>query len=259
MDTALMKQYAKQAVRRTIGEPYVGKRLKLRQLNKVMGGLRLQPQRILDAGAEDATFVYWLADRYPRAEVLAVDIDEAAVAACLTARPPRYEGRVDFQVNYFADLPPEAFDLITAFDVLEHIVDDKGAVADLYRALRPGGTLLVHVPRDRWLTRSGQVHRFADEDAWQINPGHVRMGYSPESMTALLRDAGFELREVQTWLGRWGTLAHDVYTRLERPTAARLISVPVTDVCAWLDGRHETTEGNTVYAHAVKPIGGIDD
>ena len=38
-------------------------------------------------------------------------------------------------------------DLVTAFDVLEHIEDDAGAVHDLYNALRPGGTLLVHVPR----------------------------------------------------------------------------------------------------------------
>ena len=30
------KQYAKQALRRTVGEPYVGKRLKLRRLPRVM-------------------------------------------------------------------------------------------------------------------------------------------------------------------------------------------------------------------------------
>lgn len=253
VDKALVKQYAKQAVRRTIGEPYVGKRIKLRRLNTVMAGLCLAPRRILDAGAEDATFVYWLADRYPQAVVVAVDIDEAAVAACLAARPARYAGRVDFQVNYFADLDPESFDLVTAFDVLEHIPDDEAAVRDLYRALRPGGTLLIHVPRDRWKTRSGVVHRVADEDAWQINPGHVRTGYSLERMRALLGTAGFEVRGVQAWVGRWGTLAHDVYHRLESPMVLRALTIPVTDACAWLDVRAGTPDGNTVFAHAVKP------
>lgn len=253
VDRALVKQFAKQAVRRTIGEPYVGKRIKLRRLNRVMDDLGLTPRGILDAGAEDATFVYWLADRYRNAEVVAVDIDEAAVAACLSARPAKYADRVDFKVSYFADLEPESVDLVTAFDVLEHISDDEGAVRDLYRALRPGGTLLVHVPRDRWKTRSGQVHHVADEDAWQINPGHVRMGYSPERMHALLEGAGFEVRDVQTWVGRWGTLAHEVYHRLESPTVLRALSIPVSDACAWLDVRAGTPDGNTVYAHAVRP------
>jgi SAM-dependent methyltransferase len=246
------KQYAKQALRRTVGEPYVGKRLKLRRLPRVMKTLGT-PRSILDAGAEDATFVYWLADRYPEAQVTAVDIDEAAVAACLEARPAKYADRVHFRVSYFADLQHESFDLVTAFDVLEHIDDDLGAARDLYAALRPGGTLLVHVPRDRWLTRDGTVHRFRDEDAWQINPGHVRMGYSPEGMRALLTQAGFRVLDVQTWVGRWGTLAHSVYSRLEHPAPLRALTLPVTDVCSWLDARRPDMEGNTVFARAEKP------
>lgn len=248
----MLKQRLKQAVRRTIGEPYVGKRLKLRRIGPVMASLP-EPRSILDAGAEDATFVYWLADRFPAAQVTAVDIDREAVEACIAAGPDRYAGRVHFRASYFADLEPESFDLVTAFDVFEHIVDDAGAARDLWRALRPGGTMLVHVPRDRWLTRDGVVHRYADEDAWQINAGHVRQGYSPEGMRRLLTQAGFDVVEVQTWIGRAGTLAHSVYDRLEHPMPLRLLSVPVTDVCAWLDARHPTSEGNSVYAMARKP------
>jgi trans-aconitate methyltransferase len=225
----------------------------MRSVSPVMRRLDLDPAAILDAGAEDATFVYWLADRYPRASVMAVDIDESAIAACLAARPWKYGQRVEFRVGSFADLEPESLDLITAFDVLEHITDDETAVADLTRALRPGGHLLVHVPRDQWTTRDGTVHRFADEDAWQINSGHVRMGYSPERMGELLAGAGLDVLDVQVWLGRWGTLAHEVYTRLEHPAPLRLLSMPVTDVCALLDRRtRRGDEANSVYAHAVK-------
>jgi len=38
------------------------------------------------------------------------------------------------------------FDLITALDVLEHADDDIGFDEELYRALRPGGVLVVTVP-----------------------------------------------------------------------------------------------------------------
>lgn len=253
IDTHLVKQHAKQIVRRTVGEPYVGKRLKQRRLNPLLDDLGLQPRNILDAGAEDATFVYWLADRFKDATVTAVDIDEAAVAACLAARPRRYDSRVDFAVQYFADLEPESYDIITAFDVLEHIAEDAAAVADLYRALRPGGTMLVHVPRDQWIDRGGTIHRVPDDQAWKINPGHVRMGYSPQGMTVLLEDAGFMVEDVQTWVGRWGTLAFEMYTRFESPRALRLLSIPITDVCAGLDRRRPDPLGNTVFARAVKP------
>ena len=37
-------------------------------------------------------------------------------------------------------------DLVTAFDVIEHIEDDYLAAAEIRRVLRPGGTLLVTVP-----------------------------------------------------------------------------------------------------------------
>jgi SAM-dependent methyltransferase len=39
-----------------------------------------------------------------------------------------------------------SFDLVTALDVLEHIPDDRFALSELLRVLKPGGTLLVAVP-----------------------------------------------------------------------------------------------------------------
>jgi len=252
VDRALAKQRAKQLVRRAIGEPYVGKRLKLRRLSRVLPGLDLHPAAILDAGTEDATFVYWLADLYPTATVIAVDIDASAIAACRAAQPAAYAPRVHFEEASFTSLEAESFDLITAFDVLEHIDDDHAAAANLARALRSGGTLLVHVPRDRWTTWSGTVQRVPDDEAWRINAGHVRQGYSPESLRELLVSAGLHVEQTETWVGRWGVLAHAVYRRLERPVPLRLLSIPVTDVCARLDRRRPRPEGNTVFACAVK-------
>ena len=252
MDRQAAKQRAKQIVRRTVGEPYVGKRLKLRNLNRVMRSLPLEPHAILDAGAEDATFVYWLADLFPRAQVTAVDVDDAAMKACDATRPPAYLGRVSFEVAHFSDLTPESYDLITAFDVLEHIDDDAGAVRDLFRALEPGGTLLVHVPRNVWTHLNGRREVVPDSEAYKINPGHVRMGYSPEGLTALLEDAGFDVRDVQLWLRRWGVLAHETYARVEPLVPLRLATIPVTDAAAMLDRFRPETEGNTVFVRAVK-------
>ncbi len=244
------KQLLKQAVRSGIGEPYVGKRLKQIRVGKELSALDLRPREILDAGTEDATFVYWLADRYPTARVTAVDIDEDAIAACLEARPTRYEGRVSFKAIPFASLPDDKYDLVTVFDVLEHIADDRDALDQLIRSLRPGGVLLVHVPRDQWTTRPGEIQVVPDSEAWKINPGHVRMGYSPEAMRTLLSDGGLNVEDIQTWVGPRGVLAHSIYSLLEHPAPLRLLSIPVTEWAARTEA--PTSNGNTVFARAAK-------
>lgn len=45
----------------------------------------------------------------------------------------------------------DEFDVIGAFDVLEHIPDDAAALASIARALRPGGGIILTVPQHRWL------------------------------------------------------------------------------------------------------------
>ena len=75
----------------------------------------------------------------------------------------------------------QEFDAAGAFDVLEHIDDDVGAVRGLHRALAPGGILLVTVPQHRWLW-SG-----ADDFA------HHRRRYTRRELVTKLRDAGFTI------------------------------------------------------------------
>lgn len=242
-----VKQRVKQLLRQTVGEPYVGKRLKLRWLSGALNDLQFEPSQILDAGAEDATFSYWLADRYPSAKVTATDVDSSAIEACRANRPSSYNNRVQFLVGLFADLPPSTYDLVTAFDVLEHIEDDIGALRDLRRAMTDDGRLLIHVPTNPYTDRKGVQHWVQDDQAWKINPGHVRQGYPPEVLRKRVEQAGFEVLALDKWNRRWSAVAFDVYTRLENPTPLRLLSVPITDLLAILDRRRPAQEGNTVW------------
>jgi SAM-dependent methyltransferase len=47
----------------------------------------------------------------------------------------------------FAD---ETFDLVSAFDVIEHCEPEATALAEVARVLRPGGSFLMAVPAYRW-------------------------------------------------------------------------------------------------------------
>jgi len=73
----------------------------------------------------------------------------------------------------------DTFDLVCAFEVLEHIEDDQGALKSWSRRVRPGGSLLLSVPA--WQDRFGPM----DE-----NVGHFRR-YNPEELSSKLTSAGF--------------------------------------------------------------------
>ena len=46
----------------------------------------------------------------------------------------------------FVPLPPSTFDLILSHEVLEHVQDDRAAVCEMLRTLKPGGRIILFVP-----------------------------------------------------------------------------------------------------------------
>ncbi len=90
----------------------------------------------------------------------------------------------------FADA---SFDRIIAAEVLEHLPDDHGAVMELARVLRPGGTLAVTVPA--WLPERLCWALSDDYHAPAVAGGHVRI-YSARGLEQTLSRAGL------TTLGR---------------------------------------------------------
>jgi SAM-dependent methyltransferase len=76
--------------------------------------------------------------------------------------------------------PLDAFDLVCAFEVLEHIEDDVAALDSWRVHLRPGGWLLISVPAFQ--------HRMGP---WDLRVGHYRR-YDPGALTAVLEKGGFE-------------------------------------------------------------------
>lgn len=84
-------------------------------------------------------------------------------------------------------LKDNSLDLITAFDVLEHIEDDDAAVQEIRRVLRPSGTFLIAVPAD---PRLWSAHDVAVD--------HVRR-YTRETMLDLLRRNDITVEDCTSW------------------------------------------------------------
>ena len=80
-------------------------------------------------------------------EVYAADMDSESLVHC-AERGFTTATEVDC---YRLPYPDESFDLVTLYDVIEHIEDDYRAMAEVARVLKPGGRVMISVPAYQFL------------------------------------------------------------------------------------------------------------
>jgi SAM-dependent methyltransferase len=115
--------------------------------------------------------------------------------------PGRADVAADIEALPFED---DSFDAILCVHVLEHVADDRAAMRELRRVLRPGGWAVIQVPilRDRTIEDPGEqdpaqrLRRFGQDD-------HVRVYGS--DFCERLQDAGFRPTtiDMKPQLSRW--------------------------------------------------------
>jgi SAM-dependent methyltransferase len=76
------------------------------------------------------------------------------------------------------------YDLIGAFDVIEHIDDDSAALAAIATKLKPGGKLMMTVPAHPWMWTAHDV----------VN--HHKRRYSKRSLRALVEGSPLKLDKI---------------------------------------------------------------
>lgn len=151
------------------------------------GGRLTEPQRFntwplvmrLTAGAMRRLEVApGLRPRFPLHGTHFVDISAPALRRLQAGGATALQGHVT--ALPFADA---AFDAVCALDIIEHVVDDDGALAELARVAKPGAAVLLSAP----------LHP-ASWTAFDDFVGHYRR-YKPEQLLAKLRAHGFALEQ----------------------------------------------------------------
>jgi SAM-dependent methyltransferase len=111
-----------------------------------------------------------------------VDLDALAHARRRLADVPLLQVTTE-QLPFDAE-----FDVVGAFDVLEHLDDDEGALRELRRAVRPGGGLVVTVPQHPALW--SRVDEFSRH----------RRRYRRRELIDRIEHAGFSMRRVTSFV-----------------------------------------------------------
>ena len=85
------------------------------------------------------------------------------------------------------DFPPESFDAIVAFQVLEHVADPRTFLMRLSRLLVPGGLLVVEVP-----DIGSMAARLLTKRWWMLKPVHLYY-FSRQTLARSLQETGFRV------------------------------------------------------------------
>jgi len=152
---------------------------------------------VLDVGAGFGRHCFEVARRGGRVVALDYAADEVlGTRATLGGMVDAGEIPIDRYVGVLQgdatrlSFPDNTFDRVITSEVLEHIQDDVGAIAEMVRVLKPGGTFAGTVPtwwpeKINWML-SDEYH------APKAVGGHVRI-YSETELKAKLRAAGLDV------------------------------------------------------------------
>jgi 2-polyprenyl-3-methyl-5-hydroxy-6-metoxy-1,4-benzoquinol methylase len=149
-------------------------------------GDRVRPGRLLDVGCSCGYFMEVAASR--GFDVQGVEFSKSAIAAAsATLRPRIFEGTLD-------EMPLNGmFDVVSAFDLIEHVQDPRALLRRCAAVLRPGGALIISTPD------AGHFLRHVMRSRWpMLQPMQHLFLFSRRALASALRAEGFDEVRVDT-------------------------------------------------------------
>jgi arsenite methyltransferase len=223
-----------------------------RRRELVREALAVRPgDRVLDVGCGPGFYIpELLREVGPKGAVVGIDSSESmlALAAGRSGNGPN----VEFHEADATALPVDdaSFDAAFSVQVLEYVADIPAALAEIHRALRPGGrTVIWDVDWATLSMRTADPERMRRMlDAWDEHLTHASL---PRTLTGELRRAGFADVSMRGHAFATNELSPDTYggflvSFLERFVRER-DAVSEDDARAWAEEQRELAERGEFY------------
>jgi 2-polyprenyl-3-methyl-5-hydroxy-6-metoxy-1,4-benzoquinol methylase len=198
-------------------------------------------RKTLEVGCGIGNLTYYLQDL---SELVCIDISDLYLAHMRIDFPDIKLLKCDLGSDALRELKPERFDTVVCVNVLEHIEDDRHALAVLFEILEPGGRLLLHVPALSALY--GTLDRNLD---------HYRR-YSRKGLLSFLNETGFEVEQLN-YCNLLATLGWFWNSRILRKSALEnwptILFDKLVPLIAAVERRLKPPFGMSLFAVARKP------
>jgi len=189
--------------------------------------------RMLDIGCATGAFLEGMREHGWEVEGIEPSIQAATYAKEILGL------RVQNTTMETAQLEPASLDLVTMWNVLEHLSDPQRAIYRIREALRPGGLLVFSIPNiesyDHWL--------FGRYWAGYDLPRHLFV-FPPATLTRMIQAAGFTILERRCIYGTYNAFAYSarfamndlladdrlrrILTRIILSLPARVLTMPLS-------------------------------
>jgi SAM-dependent methyltransferase len=170
-------------------EDHFGKANRLRSMKSGAERLRwierhTRTGRLLDVGCAGGFFM--LAARQRGWKVSGVEISQHAATCAINSYG------LDITTGSFSELQPQpdAFDLVTMLDVIEHLPDPMRGLLNAFTTLKPGGSLFVATPNFDSLPA-----RTLGREWGLVEPEHHLFYFTPATLERMVEKAGFKVVE----------------------------------------------------------------
>jgi len=157
--------------------------------------LKEKKGKLLDIGCGAGDFPEAFNYYLPNLKITAIDLSKKAIE-----KAKKRNIKAKFIVASAEKLPfkDNSFDVVTCFDVLEHVKSPEKMLGEIQRVLKPGGTLQSFVPtEDNVFSPEGFLIKLGWK-AKEIYGGHPQH-YSYGKVKKMFKENGFEIKKI-----RWG-------------------------------------------------------
>jgi len=188
LDTARMRRHAARAAPSYDGAAWLPRQVAAAVMEHLLP-VRLQPARILDAGAGTGICSRLLCRHYPKARVISLDCCPPMLRAGRSRRPrwPRWPIKRTFLCGDAQHLPlaDQSIDLLVSSLMLPSCPSPDAVLAEFHRVLAPGGLLMfsslgpdtLWELRESWLAVDNKVHVHAFFDMHDVGDALLRAGF----------------------------------------------------------------------------------
>jgi 2-polyprenyl-3-methyl-5-hydroxy-6-metoxy-1,4-benzoquinol methylase len=161
---------------------------------------------------------------------------------------------VNINQCYLKDLNAASdFDLIYSVDVFEHILVDEMPFKDAYKALRPGGRLVVKMPAKRQITIFPSSW-FQEHQKW-LEEEHIGQDYELKDLEKRFKKEGFEIQYSENSDGPLSRLAWEIgFLSRNFGNLMRLVTLPISKLLIYMDMMlfSSKSKGNSIAVIGVK-------